>query len=216
MTAPATAPALQAPSPQRARAVVVATLVAGGSLLALALRLQRGSAGFYVVTLLVAVTWTLPSLVVRPAAAVDGRAWRMEAIGGAVVGGLMFGVFVAAAVVGRHFSFLADPIDRILRTADGGALAAVLIVALVNAVAEELFFRNTLVVVLGPGRKRTFAIAIALYVAVTAVSGNTALTLAAVVMGLVFAVERRCTGAVVTPIATHLVWSTLMILAFPR
>jgi len=35
-------------------------------------------------------------------------------------------------------------------------------------------------------------------------------------MGAVFAVERWRTGTLVAPIATHLVWSTLMILAFPR
>jgi hypothetical protein len=45
---------------------------------------------------------------------------------------------------------------------------------------------------------------------------NVALVAAAVVMGTVFMVERRITGAVVAPIVTHLSWSTLVILFLPR
>ena len=135
---------------------------------------------------------------------------------GAAVGAVMFGVFVVGAEIGRHFSFLADPIDAILRKADGGATLVVLGVALVNGVAEELFFRGALIDVVGVRRRRTFVIAVLIYIAVTSVSGNTALTVAAAVMGTVFALERWWIRGLAAPITTHLVWSTLMILALPR
>ncbi len=216
MTAPAHEPTAPRISPLQARLVVAVALVVGSGLLGLALRLHRGSAGFYAVTLLVAVAWASPSLVVRPERTPRRRALRLDALAGAVVGAAMFGVFVAGAAIGRHFSFLADPIHNILRKADAGPLAAVLAVALVNAVAEELFFRGALVVALGPSARRTYAVALVVYVVVTAVGGNTALVLAAVVMGAVFVVERSWTGSLAAPVATHLVWSTLMIVAFPR
>jgi membrane protease YdiL (CAAX protease family) len=203
-------------SPTRARVVVVVALVIGSGLLGLALRLRRGSPEFYGVTLLVAVAWSLPILVVRPVTGSQRRSWQIEAAAGAIIGVAMFGVFVAGAAIGRHFSFLADPIDSILRKADGGPVAAVLAVALVNAVAEELYFRGALVVALGSQRRRTHLIALVVYIGVTAVGGNTALVLAAAVMGAVFAAERWWSGALAAPIATHLAWSTLMILAFPR
>jgi len=47
-------------------------------------------------------------------------------------------------------------------------------------------------------------------------SGNIALILAAAVMGTVFALLRIRTNALTASIATHLTWSTLMIVAFPR
>jgi membrane protease YdiL (CAAX protease family) len=215
VTAPLAVEPVARCSTQRARVVAAITVLVGAALLALALRLRRGSTEFYAVTLLVALTWTVPSVLVRPPP-IGGRRLRDDATVGALLGAVMFGVFVAGAAIGRHIDAIADAIDRILRKADGGPVVAVLVVALLNGVAEELFFRNTLIVALGTQRRRAYVIAFVVYVVVTAVSANTALTLAAVVMGAVFAVERWRTGNLVAPIATHVVWSTLMILAFPR
>lgn len=217
---------------RKARLGVVVALVVGSALLASALRFRRGSVEFYVTTLAVGAVWIGGFVAVRatfagrPAPtrsrADPGRVAprevspRVACLGGAAIGAVMFGVFVGGAEVGRRFSFLADPIDAILRKADAGPVVAVLAVALVNGVAEELFFRGALVDVTGTRQRRSYVLAVVVYVVVTSVSGNTALTVAAVVMGVVFAVERWWTGGVATPIATHLVWSTLMILAFPR
>ena len=133
---------------------------------------------------------------------------------GVAVGGAMFGVFVLGAEIGRHISVLAGPIDSVLRKADGGSMAFVITLALVSGVAEELFFRGALLAVV-PVRHAA-VISVLIYVAVTAVAGNTALTIAAIVMGAVFALERVVTGGLVASITTHVVWSTLMILALPR
>lgn len=217
---------------RRARFEVSVALVLGSVLLAFALRFERGSAAFYACSLAVAVVWIGAAALVRrtfgnePApqrfragsSRASGRTVdRWVALGaGAAVGVLMFGVFVAGAEIGRHFSFLADPIDAILRKADGGPVLAVLAVALINGFAEEVFFRGALVDVFGTRQRRAYVAAVIAYVVVTSVSGNTALTVAAVVMGIVFALERWWTNGLLAPVATHLAWSTLMILAFPR
>ena len=54
------------------------------------------------------------------------------------------------------------------------------------------------------------------YVLVTAFTLNVALVVAAIVMGTIFAFQRRATRSVLAPVVTHLTWSTLMLLALPR
>jgi membrane protease YdiL (CAAX protease family) len=139
---------------------------------------------------------------------------RFDVTVGLVVAAVSFIAFVVAAAIGRHISVLAGPIDDLLAKADTGPVIAVLALALVNAVAEELFFRGVLVDAVG-GR-RAAVVSVLVYVAVTAVAGNTALTIAAFVMGVVWTVERLYTNARTASIVTHVVWSTLMILALPR
>jgi len=133
---------------------------------------------------------------------------------GIAVGVGMFGVFVAAAWVARRTGVLEGPIDDILRQADDQALGWVIALTVVNAGAEELFFRGALMDALAGAR--AILVSTALYVAVTLAGGNLALAIAAAVMGTVFAVQRRITGALVVPIVTHIVWSVLMVTAFPR
>jgi hypothetical protein len=55
-----------------------------------------------------------------------------------------------------------------------------------------------------------------IYVAVTAATGNIALILAAMVMGVIFSLQRSHSGGILAPSVTHVLWSTLMILALPR
>jgi membrane protease YdiL (CAAX protease family) len=90
----------------------------------------------------------------------------------------------------------------------------VLAVAFVNAVGEELFFRGALHAALEPHRAGLFAALV--YIAVTATAGNLALVVAAVVMGTVFTLERISTRSVLASAVTHVVWSTLILLALPR
>ena len=186
----------------------------GAALVGATLRLPRGSTGFYVAGYALAMVWVIAALVCgdvrRPSVA--GR--RFDVVLGIVAAVVSFGVFVLAAAIGRRISVLAGPIEDLLGKADAGPILAVLALALVNGVAEELFFRGVLVEAIG-GR-RAAVLSVAVYVGVTAVAGNTALTLAALVMGVVFTAERVYTGARTASIITHLVWSTLMILALPR
>ena len=95
-----------------------------------------------------------------------------------------------------------------------GQLPLILLIALVNGVAEELFFRGALHAALEP--RRPALISTIIYVTVTAATGNIALIAAAAVMGTLFSLERLRTRSVLAPILTHVSWSTLMILALPR
>jgi membrane protease YdiL (CAAX protease family) len=89
-----------------------------------------------------------------------------------------------------------------------------LVVALVNGAGEELFFRGALHAALEPHRPAITSTIV--YVGVTAATGNVALVIAAALMGTVFSLERLSTRGVIAPMATHLTWSTLMVLALPR
>jgi membrane protease YdiL (CAAX protease family) len=196
---------------------IVAAVVVGTTLTALTLRVPRGSVAFYVAGFAQAGVWGGASLANAPIAWA-GRWDRVhEVLTGAGLGLLSFVAFVGAAAVGRHIGFLAGSIDSVLRKADAGPVVLVLALALVNGVAEELFFRGLVIDATARfGAVAAASISTALYVAVTAVGGNNALTLAALVMGTLFAIERVVSRGLLVPIVTHVVWSTLMILALPR
>jgi membrane protease YdiL (CAAX protease family) len=201
--------------PQREqRLIAVVAVVFGAAFVGATLRLPRGSASFYAAGYALAFVWLIASLACGGASRRSTPHRGRDLFLGVVVAVVAFAAFVLAAAVGRQIDALAGPIDALLGKADAGPVAAVLALALVNGIAEELFFRGVLVDAIG-GR-RAALLAVVVYVGVTAVAGNTALTLAAIVMGTVFVVERMRTSALTASITTHLVWSTLMILALPR
>lgn len=55
----------------------------------------------------------------------------------------------------------------------------------------------------------------ATYTAVTCLTRNPALVLAAGVMGSLFAAQRKATGGIQAPTLTHLTWSSLMLRCLP-
>jgi len=204
-------------SPRRVRLVVIIAVGVGTSLTAMTLRVPRGSVAFYVTGFAQAGVWTAASVACRPIVWTGRWNRTRELVTGASVAALSFVAFVGAARLGRHINFFAGPIDSVLRKADAGPVLLVLILALVNGVAEELFFRGVLIdATIHFGNAAAIAISTATYVGVTAVGGNNALTAAALVMGVVFAIERVVSRGLLVSIVTHLVWSTLMILALPR
>jgi membrane protease YdiL (CAAX protease family) len=189
--------------------------VVGTALLAATLRLPDGSAWFTVLGLLVAATWTIGSFVSGPIPFHPDHemGWR-TAVGPAAVGVAAFGVFFAAYLVVRHLPLLGDALDSVLATADAGPTALVLFVAVVNGAGEEVFFRGALHAALEPYRPGIATTIV--YVVVTSATGNVALVVAALVMGILFSLERLSTRGVLAPMVTHLTWSTLMVLALPR
>jgi membrane protease YdiL (CAAX protease family) len=214
---PSTEPApVDAPAARRRRRVVTAiTTMVGTVLLAATLRVPHGSASFTVLALLVAATWTIGSFASGPIPFQPDRDMpRRTFLAPVIVGVAAFGVFVVASLVAGQLPLLGPALDGVLATADAGPITVVLFVALVNGAGEELFFRGALHTAFEPHRP---AIATTIvYVAVTAATGNVALVIAAAVMGTLFSLERLSTRAVLAPIATHLTWSTLMVLALPR
>ena len=202
---------------RRRRVVVTATLVLGTALLAATLAAAEGSGLFYAFGLLVAATWMVGGVLSGPVPL--GRRRGVPEAGRELLAPLLLGValalaFAVAAVVAQRIPLLAGPLDRVLEKADAGPRALVLGVALVNAVAEEVFFRGALHSAFG--RHRPAVWATALYVLVTVATLNLTLVAAAVVMGAVFTAEREATRGVLAPIVTHVTWSTLVLFLLPR
>jgi uncharacterized protein len=185
----------------RDRLVAVVTLVVGAG--ALAATLTTATA----LGLAAAGVWlTGSALLSRPPA----RPLTPGTAGAAVaLGAVAYGGFVAVSYVARLVPVLDNAIDSILATADEDPLLLVLVVALVSAAAEELWFRHALLTVFGP------VAATALYVLTTAATLNASLVAAAAVMGPLLMFQRQRTGTPLAPTITHLTWSTLMLLAFP-
>jgi uncharacterized protein len=209
-------PAEPAEVVRRRRAVVLVTLIAGTTLLATTLRVPRGSGWFTLVGLTMAATWTCGAFASGPIPLRAGhpRPWRGLAAPAMAVGGVAFLGFLVASEIGQRLPVVSGALERVLATADAGSLAVVLVVALTNGVAEELFFRGALHDAFP--RRRAGLYSTIVYVLVTAATGNISLVVAAVVMGAVFSLERSSTRGVLAPIVTHLSWSTLMLLALPR
>lgn len=191
------------------------TLVIGTGLLAATLRVPDGSARFSVLSALTAAAWVVGALAsgpipVRPPMP---SPWRVALLA-AAAGGVAFVGFLVAHAVGQRLPVVSGALDRVLATADAGPVALVLVIALVNGVAEELFFRGAVYAALEPRRPALTSTLV--YVAATAATANVALIVAAAIMGALLSLERRSTRSVLAPIVTHLTWSTLIVLVLPR
>jgi membrane protease YdiL (CAAX protease family) len=193
---------------------VVATVLAGAGLLALAFDRPRDSAAFYVASFGAAAVWILGGLLTGGVhlGTTDGVGRAVSV--GVLVGAGLFGAFVVAREVVSHLAVLDAAVGRVLGVADTTSLPLVLLLTTVSAVGEEVFFRGALMDVL-PDRWSVIG-STAIYVLVTGVTRNWALVVAAAVLGLVCAVERQRTGGVVAPAVTHSAWSALMVVALPR
>jgi uncharacterized protein len=201
---------------RRRRLVVAATLAAGTAMLGATLAAPRGSLAFTLLGFLLAAIWVAGSAAAGPLhldRSTDRIESRRNVQAAVVLGGLAFAAFLGASIVARHVPGLDGAIDSVLATADAGPTVLVLAIAVVNAVAEERFFRGALPVAL-VGHHRA-AVATAAYVLGTGATLNLALVVAAAVMGTVFVLERLATRDIVAPTLTHVTWSALMVLALP-
>ena len=213
------APDLPEPAPvlRRRRIVSAATLVCGSALLAGTLSAPRGSAWFFAFGALAAATWLLGGISAGPLrwghrGGVAANPPPVLAPVLAAVGA--FTLFLAADLVVRHLPVLSGALGTVLAAADAGPRLAVLALALVNGLAEEVFFRGALYGALDARRAGLYSTLV--YAAVTLATMNITLVLAALVMGTLWSVERRSTRGILAPILTHTTWSALMLLALPR
>ena len=200
----------------RRRWIVVVVLVAGAVLLGFTLRSTPGEGSFYWLTLSLAAVWTLGAFLSGPlhlgSIRFRGRNQR-PVITGVVIGLLLGGVFLTGGLVAREIPPVADLITRVLQFTVVGPLWIIVLIAVVNGVAEELFFRGALYTALGAFHP--VAISTLLYVIATSASGNLMLGFAALILGTVCALERRATGGVLASFLTHFVWGLIMVLALP-
>ena len=207
------------PSTVRRRRVVVAiVLVLGAAALSLALRRQPGEPSVLLVVVGVGggvgdSARSSPDRCISAApagaAAISAR-WSAApssaccSAASSCVGGL----------IAREIPVVAELITRVLQYTDQGSWRLTMAIALLAAVAEEMFYRGALYTALG--RHHPLLISTVIYaIATLASSRNPMLGFAAIFLGTVCALERRATGGVLAPILTHFVWTLVVLLALP-
>jgi uncharacterized protein len=201
---------------RRRRVVVGVTLLIGAVVLGFSLRRHPGESSFYWLTLVQAAVWIAGAFISGPLH-LGGICWRgrnqRPVISGMTIGLLLGGVFVLGGLIAREIPAAAAWITRVLQFAHQGSFLLVVVITVVNGMAEELFFRGALYSALG--RYHPVVISTILYACATMASGNPMLGFAAIILGTVCALERRASGGVLAPVLTHFVWGLIMVLALP-
>jgi uncharacterized protein len=200
----------------RRRVVVAVVLVIGATLLGISLSVPPGSPDFYPLTLALAATWLVGGFASGPLHL--GRipfrgTFRRPVITPIVLGLVAVLVFVLGALVVREIPPLRDLTEHVLDHARYGSLPLVLLITVLNGVAEEVFFRGALFAAIGA--RYPVVISTAVYAVATVATGNPMLVFAAATLGLVLGLQRRASGGVLAPILTHITWSSLMVLILP-
>jgi hypothetical protein len=201
----------------RRRVVVAIVLVLGVAALALALREHPGESAFYWWSLALSGVWALGAFVSGPLH-LGGARWRgrnqRPVVSGTTIGLILGAVFIAGGLIVREIPAITEYVTRLLKYTDQGSWRLTMAVALLAAIAEELFYRGALYTALG--RHHALLISTTIYVIATlASSQNPMLAFAAVILGTVCAFERRATGGVLAPILTHFVWTLVVLLGLP-
>ncbi|GLY17779.1 CAAX protease family protein [Kineosporia sp. NBRC 101677] len=201
---------------RRRRIVTALTLVLGAALLGISLAVEPGDPVFYPLTLSVALVWTVGGLASGPLHLgwIPHRgALRRPLINGIVLGLVAGAIFVAGALVVREIPPLRDFVAHVLAHEREGALLLIVAVALLNGLAEEVFFRGALFAAIG--RQHPVLISTVIYALATIATRNPMLVFAAFLLGAVLGLERRASGGILAPMATHATWSLIMLVTLP-
>ena len=200
----------------RRRVVVAVVLLVGATLLGISLSVPPGSPAFYPLTLALAAVWVVGGLASGPLHL--GRipfqgTLRRPVVTPIVLGLVAVAVFVLGALVVRQIPPLRDFTQHVLDHARYGSLPLVLLITVLNGIAEEVFFRGALFAAIGA--RYPVLISTAVYAVATVATGNPMLVFAAATLGLVLGLQRRASGGVLAPILTHITWSSSMVLILP-
>ncbi len=200
---------------RRRQSVTAVFVIIGAVVLALSLRIEPGNGWFYPATLALAAVWTVGAFASGPlhlgriaGPAGPRRPW-IEPI---LIGLLLSGVFVVGGLIVREIPVLDDQVRRVLEHADQGSGPLLVLITAVNGIAEELFFRGA---AYAATPRHPVPLTTAAYAAATLVTGNLMLAFAAVLLGLVVALQRRASGGILAPVITHVTWSVTVLFALP-
>jgi membrane protease YdiL (CAAX protease family) len=199
------------------RRVVAGTAVAGAGLLGVSLSTEPDSPEFYALTLGTAAVWAIGGLRSGPLhlgwARAGDTTYRRPVVIPVLIGGGAFAAFYGGALLARRVPLLDEAITSVLQYAHQGSDRLVLLTALANGAAEELFFRGGLYAAVGA--KHPVLLSTAGYTLATTATRNPALVLASGAMGGLFALQRRASGGIQASTLTHLTWSALMLRYLP-
>jgi len=194
-------------------------VVVGAIVLGFSLRIEPGNVWFYSATLLLAAVWAAGAFTSGPLhLGRIGRPSRPDLaaprpiVQPILIGAALAVVFVLGSLVVREIPWLAEQVRTVLRHAQQGNGLLLLLVTVVNGIAEELFFRGAMYAAI---RKHQVAVTTVAYTVATLATGNVMLGFAAVVLGAIVGLQRRASGGILAPILTHLVWSVSMLYALP-
>lgn len=202
----------------RRRRVVGITAACGTGLLATSLSSRPGSKRFHRYSWATAATWVVGGLL----SGSQHRGWVEHGNGQLgrpvlapiVTGVAAFGAFCAAGLAARRVPLLRHAIERVLLYAEHGHTRQILLLVWANALGEEVFFRGA--VYPACPAPHQVAVSTAMNAVATFGTRNPALVPASLAMGTLFGLQRRASGGIQASALTHLTWSTLMVLVFPR
>lgn len=201
---------------RRRRIVVIVVLVVGAALLGFSLTRKPGDTSFYLLTFALAAVWAFGARLSGPlhlgCVTFRGRQ-RRPVVTGAAIGVLLGAVFIVGGLVAREIAPVRDYIVQVLQYANYGSLWLVVLITVINGVAEEMFFRGALYSALG--RFHPEVLSTVVYAVAVSAAGNPMLGFAGIILGAVCAYERRITGGVLAPMLTHFFWGLVMVLALP-
>jgi membrane protease YdiL (CAAX protease family) len=184
---------------------IAITLVVGAALLGASLARPPGDTAFYPLLLAVAATWVLGAVISGPVT--SGRTGRRHLALALALGAGAGAVVVAGGALLRLVPDLQRPVVEVLAHADSANVLAVGALALLNGVAEEMFFRGAVFAAFG---RRPILWSTAVYVLATLATANPMLTLAAAAAGPVFGWQRLRSGGFVAPALTHVAWTAIV------
>lgn len=206
----------QSPEEFRRRQLVTGgVVILGAAVLALSLRIDPGSPSFYPATLGLAAVWAIGGFASGPlhlGGIEVGPTNRRPILAPIAIGLALAAVFTVGALIVREIPLLEQQVTSVLDFAEQGSGPLVLLVTVLNGIAEELFFRGAAYAAV---RKHQVAVTAVAYCLTTAATGNIMLTFAALVLGVVVGLQRRASGGVLAPILTHLSWSVTMLYVLP-
>jgi membrane protease YdiL (CAAX protease family) len=204
---------------RRRQVVSAIVVVIGAVVLGYSLRIQDHPTRFSLFALLLAGVWAVGAFAsgplhlgrigqpLKPDLSAPRPVWPPILVGVALVV-----LFVVGAFIIREIPWLDDQVKTVLRHAQEGSKALLLVVTVANGIAEELFFRGAMYAALPRHQVAWTTLA---YTVATLATGNVMLGFAAIVLGAVVGLQRRATGGILAPILTHLVWSVSMLYLLP-
>ncbi len=201
---------------RRRQVVTLAFVLLGAGTLAYTLRIEPGSRIFYLSTLLLPLVWVVGAFAsgrLHLGRRVSAKTVaRRPVVAPVALGLLLAGVFVLGGLVVRQIDPLEQYVSSVLAYADQGSVPLLLLITVINGIAEELFFRGAAYAAIP---RHPVVWTTALYVLATLATGNVMLAFAAIMVGAVCGLQRRASGGVLAPILTHVTWSASMLLLLP-